>query len=235
MAHRSKTWKYSLVPFLLTGFVIAAPGRLLAQDASESMPIERARPTVAVHGHWTIEVKNPDGSVAEHREFENALMPTGASTLTALLVHAPGTWEMAGAWSVYAQGDACGLQPGATTDIGRRCYIQDSRATTGDTNGLVVLSRNLVVALAGSTPQNTITLTGTFTPSRSGTLSEVGTSVALCHAQSSLTCAAGTTWSSAQGPFTRKVLSPALVVQANQIIAVAVQLTFTSALDAFGQ
>jgi hypothetical protein len=30
---------------------------------------------INVHGHWTIEVRNPDGKVASHTEFENALSP----------------------------------------------------------------------------------------------------------------------------------------------------------------
>jgi hypothetical protein len=30
---------------------------------------------INVHGHWTIEVRNPDGKVVSHTEFENALSP----------------------------------------------------------------------------------------------------------------------------------------------------------------
>jgi hypothetical protein len=40
---------------------------------------------IKVHGHWTIEVRNPDGTVATHREFENSLSPTGAAFLANLL------------------------------------------------------------------------------------------------------------------------------------------------------
>ena len=40
---------------------------------------------VKVHGHWTIELKNPDGSVAAHHEFENALVNQGARVLATLL------------------------------------------------------------------------------------------------------------------------------------------------------
>ncbi|MGC2832601.1 MAG: hypothetical protein WB994_23420 [Candidatus Acidiferrum sp.] len=40
---------------------------------------------IKVHGHWTIEVKNPDGTVVTHREFENSIQPTGAAYLAALL------------------------------------------------------------------------------------------------------------------------------------------------------
>jgi len=40
---------------------------------------------ITVHGHWTIEVRNPDGTVVTHREFENALQPGGYGPLAALI------------------------------------------------------------------------------------------------------------------------------------------------------
>ena len=40
---------------------------------------------IKVHGHWVLEIKNPDGSLAKRREFENSLAPTGAALLSALL------------------------------------------------------------------------------------------------------------------------------------------------------
>jgi hypothetical protein len=32
---------------------------------------------IKVHGHWTIEIRNPNGSLASHFEFENALADNG--------------------------------------------------------------------------------------------------------------------------------------------------------------
>ena len=41
---------------------------------------------IHVHGHWTIEVRNPDGKLVSHTEFENALVqPMGAGFLTQVL------------------------------------------------------------------------------------------------------------------------------------------------------
>lgn len=40
---------------------------------------------IQVHGHWIIEVTNPDGSVAEYREFENALLESGGWALGTIL------------------------------------------------------------------------------------------------------------------------------------------------------
>jgi len=40
---------------------------------------------IKVHGQWTIEVFDPDGKLAAHREFENALTPEGANQLVKVL------------------------------------------------------------------------------------------------------------------------------------------------------
>lgn len=40
---------------------------------------------IAVHGDWTIEVYNEDGTLDERVEFENALHPEGAANLTGVL------------------------------------------------------------------------------------------------------------------------------------------------------
>jgi len=50
---------------------------------------------IQVHGHWTIEVRNPDGSVAERRQFQNALV--GDNVLNGLLV---GGWSDPRDWAI---------------------------------------------------------------------------------------------------------------------------------------
>src|SRR5215469_7481393 len=43
---------------------------------------------IKVHGHWTIDVRNPDGTLVTHREFENSLIPGsgfGAGALATFL------------------------------------------------------------------------------------------------------------------------------------------------------
>ena len=51
---------------------------------TETVP-ERARRGLNVHGHWTIEIRNPGGSLAGRHEFENYLAPVGKKLLTAIL------------------------------------------------------------------------------------------------------------------------------------------------------
>ena len=66
---------------------------------------------IRVHGHWVIEVRNPDGAITARREFENSLQSTGASALASFLVGR----EVPGAWSVYLNGQ--GLA-GGTAEAG---------------------------------------------------------------------------------------------------------------------
>jgi hypothetical protein len=51
---------------------------------------------IKVHGEWTIEVFDPDGKLAAHREFKNALLTSGADHLVKVL----GRQNAIGAWRV---------------------------------------------------------------------------------------------------------------------------------------
>jgi hypothetical protein len=64
--------------------------------ASERQP-KGAHEGIKVHGHWTIEVRNPDGKLVSHTEFENALVqPQGAQALVDMLLGyaVPGGYEI---------------------------------------------------------------------------------------------------------------------------------------------
>jgi len=66
---------------------------VVSKPAVEEPKKKGAGEGIQVHGHWTIEVRDPDGKVETHREFENMLWPFGANgstgggaaTLTSLL------------------------------------------------------------------------------------------------------------------------------------------------------
>ena len=63
----------------------------------------RAQPAdgIKVHGHWVIEVKQPDGALAQRREFENGLVLGGHPTLLPLLV---GRGAQVGGWRIQLNG-----------------------------------------------------------------------------------------------------------------------------------
>jgi len=63
--------------FLMLGSIAASGGETPMEPEQKAQPSEAApssgeQVAIKVHGHWTIEVRNPDGTLAEHREFENA-------------------------------------------------------------------------------------------------------------------------------------------------------------------
>ena len=68
------------------------PSKASARAESKGGQVEG----IKVHGHWTIEVRNPDGTLVTRREFENALTPFGAVSLAGIFVRAliPGQWRI---------------------------------------------------------------------------------------------------------------------------------------------
>ncbi len=111
----------------LFAMVLLSPSAGRAQSRASSPPIAAATPAkaapalqpaaasgakpggnhegITVHGHWVIEVKNPDGTVTARREFENSLASNGGATLLAGLLTGTVT---PGSWWVYLAEDNSG-------------------------------------------------------------------------------------------------------------------------------
>jgi hypothetical protein len=76
-----------------------APGNARAKP-----PAGGPREGVKIHGHWTIDVRNPDGTLDKHLDFENGLCTAanlqgstgGDALLTGLLfgMYIPGPWQI---------------------------------------------------------------------------------------------------------------------------------------------
>ena len=88
------------IALLMTVLALVASACGTAQEMAQVEELAAGAPTVAetapapdsadgegieVHGHWTIEVRNPDGSLDERYEFENALVDYGKQALGELL------------------------------------------------------------------------------------------------------------------------------------------------------
>ncbi len=83
---------------------------------------------IKVHGHWTIEVKNPDGRLVSHTEFENALVqPSGAATLAQTLLGkiVPGGYlvTLAGSNSQFSPPGPCAM---LGKNVTTACYLVGS-------------------------------------------------------------------------------------------------------------
>ena len=55
---------------------------------------------IQVHGDWTLDIYNEDGSLDQHVEFSNALLPGGASTIASIV---SGNASI-GSWAIRLQG-----------------------------------------------------------------------------------------------------------------------------------
>lgn len=111
---------------------------------------EAARPgdTIAVHGDWTVDIYNADGSLDDHIEFENALVPENA--LASLLASDVALAE----WVVrLANEEPQGAVSPCDLGTGASCWIfQNTPPVTGDNyfGGLGVTADAGALEISGS-------------------------------------------------------------------------------------
>jgi hypothetical protein len=202
-----------------------------AAPAGQSAPKGQSE-GIKVHGHWTIEVKNPDGTVASHREFENAISTVGPDILTGLL---SGEY-VTGGFYVVLYGPLCGTG---------NCLLIDTRNTTNCAACAHLLSYTPNPSSARPSVAAGYTLTGTVGPvSGGGPITQVESGVALCYASFGVS-ASGTPTSFLQATpqacgnapvfsATDQILSltnapvAAITVTAPQSVSVTVVITFGS-------
>lgn len=139
---------------------VSAPG-LEAVSAAGNAPRGTPQEGIKVHGRWTIEVRNPDGSLAERREFENALTLSGADRLASVLARALSV----GGWKITLSGTNSPF----VDEGGNPIYaeiVEPSYAGTFNS-----CFKTLTVTKPASGPdQNKLLLSGTATAQRNGTI-----------------------------------------------------------------
>lgn len=212
-------------------------------------PAKRAQEGIKVHGHWTIEVRNPDGAVVSHREFENAL--NGPLTLASLLVGAivPAGYQVNLTGSTTGNGGGACSRTLLNGIVLTSCQILGSLGnpasgavvcTSVETNCFQTLN------IAPNLPEvggnfDGVLLTGTATASQPGQIVAVSTNFLGCGFPASTgsysaaltspaVCAAGTGSASLiTTELTGTTLTtPVTVTSAGQTISVSVQISFGS-------
>jgi hypothetical protein len=187
----------SIAVATVLGMVLAACGGALPEAAGPSEGIQ-------VHGDWTIEVYNEDGTLDRRVEFSNAFLSTGAHILTRLLT---GDASASGDWSVRVGSHSVAICP---SDVVGFCRFTTT-ATAVDTGGSGLF--------------DTVRLSGSVIVEADGEIAEVSTNPGICggnQAPDSCPAVAG------QYPFTSKVLFPLETVTAGQTVQVQVDISFTS-------
>lgn len=203
---------------LLTLCAVAA----MAIAAHAQTPAAPGGPTegIKVHGHWTIDIKNADGTLASHHEFENALvLPDADRLLTAILSRN----FTVGGWILRLTSGNPQTQPCADPSGGGRsdCVIRESIAPSAQGTGE---STNLRVHVSPG-----LQLTGSISSTTIGSseVQTVGSEVAVCDEQ---TAPANCTSANRIGPvsaFSRHTLPAPIHVVAGQIIQVTVEFRFS--------
>ncbi|MGD0829501.1 MAG: hypothetical protein ABR907_01065 [Terracidiphilus sp.] len=193
---------------------------------------------VKVHGHWVIDVKNSDGSLANHREFENALEADGSGFLVGLMSGflVPGDWMIvmgpqSGNGACLATFQYCGIVRSLSTypAIG---YCASYDCATG-----LTYTYNFGTDFGGP---YSIVLAGSITANQTGTIGSVYSLINTCaniafsntanpssiETSSPASCVTQTSPTPWYGPLTDTNITP-ISVNNGQIIQVTVTLTFS--------
>lgn len=173
---------------------------------------------IKVHGHWTIEVRNADGTVAEVRDFENALTSSGSAALSNFL----GRTRSVGGWliTLYGGGPVTtgafqtgpGIYQGIISEIGG----QDANSGPGYFATLTVNAPSTGVN-AGK-----LVLSGTATAQLDGDIRVVSTSVTALPNTQVPAAAYGGLYS-----FTSTNLAAPITLLAGQQVLVTVVISFS--------
>lgn len=175
---------------------------------------------IKVHGHWTIEVRNPDGSLVSHREFENSLVDPSFTLLPPILSRT----LTVGLWTVLLDGTGGGPCSSAG------CQVSEGGAPSFSG---YVSSNNLQVSTAGVPPNGNVlraqlVLTGSATALASSAVNQVQTVLTYCpNTIAPGTVAANTSSCQLGFAFTSAALATPVQVSNGQIIAVTVNISFS--------
>lgn len=210
---------------------------------------------IKVHGHWTIEVRDPNGTLVTHREFENSLVsiagclfpPTATSPPTpftpcaaTFLLSVLARQASVSFWSVQL------LDPSSTLTTavflpGGCCTIAEPGLSgiTQDLNYAPFNGWTFDLMVVPNWANGTLVLGGSGTVTGAGNIGAVGTNIIICPANTapSSPCIA---YSGSIGPgavagniigffpFTFASLpSPPISVQTGQTVAVTVNISFS--------
>jgi hypothetical protein len=227
-------------------FILCAGGPGLAQQGPQANPSAAARALakqnqpathdkssgegIKIHGHWTIDVKNPDGTVAQHHEFENSLQLEGAATIIQLITGVDVPSDMAiGVTSPAGQTPPCG--PSAKSICLMVRSLNDEPGTSFCVSG-AVCSVNLTSVTNLFSQPYSLTYAGNFEATEAGSITGVESILGGCtlapaispETTSPATCTAGPANNFAY--FSATTIS-AVAVTAGQIVQVSVAFTFS--------
>lgn len=193
---------------------------------------------IKMHGHWIIDIKNADGTLAHHHEFENSIQYDGQNYLIGLM----SGYGAAGLWEIYftSVGAVAGTSPCNTAQYPYCAIVASTTAQPGAfvCNGLYTCATGLTITPTfGVGP--TLTLAGSIAATQAGSIGFVGTGMSACGgaagannyptAVSTITPAAcdASSTTSFSGTATSTNLASPIPVASGQIVQVTVILSLS--------
>jgi hypothetical protein len=219
---------------LAFGLLVSLTASLLAEGVDDSRP---SRGGITVHGHWIIDVLDPDGTVVTQREFDNAITQSGRGFIARVLARTNylSPWEIE-LGSSTGNGPCAGAYFGGVPN-NSSCWIVDVGIEP-----LAYAASYLAVFPTGTTTVGgaggaQVILTGRITALTAGEINRVATHRTLCPLGNPSPYATTTDSCLYTGPgevFTSHDLTAAqgpgapLPVTAGQIVQVTVTVSFCS-------
>jgi hypothetical protein len=185
-----------------------------------------------VHGRWIIDIKKPDGTLAQHHEFENALQAGGAAYLIGLMAG----YAVNSDAEIFVQANG-GASPCTATYPG--CAIV--RSLTSNPGSTTCANYFCAATLTTTTHQdysilanNSIVYSGSVVAQQAGTIGAVSTYTSTCPTapiQTTLATVTPAACTAQTGSYGINSLTGATVstisVAAGQIIQVTVTISFS--------
>jgi hypothetical protein len=174
---------------------------------------------IKVHGHWTIEVRNPDGTLVTHREFENSLAQ-GANSGSQLLAEILNRQVTVNFWAVVLTTTGI-CNAGEANQQLNECIIYENYPFS-TTFG------SIANTLTVSPPNNGLTFNGYISAPGTGQITGVGTYLYVCSPSvSPQACFGGQAGESGSGSGFVTSASVTQSVQSGQTISVTVVISFS--------
>lgn len=193
---------------------IVAPGPA-ASTPKGGMPQEG----IKVHGHWTIEVRNADGTVAEVREFENALTGPGGAALSKFM----GRANSVGGWTILLSSNNVSSGPFQIDGIEYVGMIVENGGLNAP-SGAGYFPSLTVAAPSIGTNADKLVLSGTATAQFNGSIRSVST---LVHMRPNTEAPSSTYGGGGNPTLTTTDLGTPVALLAGQQVLVTVVISFS--------
>ena len=145
----------------------------LPEEVVSGAPSGGAGERIQVHGHWTIEVREPDGTLVTRREFDNALDGFAPGELAKIMVRV----SSVGLWQIDLHDDFGGNNPCILNGLASACSIKEP---PGNDTTSSFFNLTVQVPISGANLFNMV-LSGSATVQiANGSIASVSTTLTTC-------------------------------------------------------